>query len=58
MQLVWIGLIGAGAAVVTGLLFGAALKVAHRPSVVIGEAFPHQFELKEENKRRQRVKVR
>lgn len=32
MQLVFIGPIGAGAAVVTGLLFGAALKLFGRPS--------------------------
>jgi hypothetical protein len=38
MQLFFIGLIGAGAAVVTGLLFGAALKLfGGRPS---GTAVP------------------
>jgi hypothetical protein len=36
MQLVIIGLIGAGAAVVTGLLYGAALKFFSHPSVPAG----------------------
>ena len=45
MGLVTIGLIGCGAAVVTGLLFGAALKLFGRPSSSVASPSAREVQL-------------